>query len=103
MKNQRSIAVLASSVALFAFTAFGTAAQANEIEDQASFSGMFKLDYIDGMKDGKKDGMVSKDEYLMMMAKVWDMKAKEMKMKGDKMSAEEFKQLTKWLSRGEKN
>jgi hypothetical protein len=99
MKSTRLITILATTIAL---TAFGTAARADSLDD-ASFSGMFILDRIDGMKDGKKDGMVSKAEYLAMMAKIWDMKAKEMNLKGDKMSSEEFKQLTKWLSRGEKN
>jgi hypothetical protein len=102
MKSQRLIAILTASIALSAFAAFGTVARADNVDD-SSFSGMFLLDRIDGMKDGKKDGMVSKAEYLAMMAKIWDMKAKEMNMKGDKMSAEEFKQLSKWLSRGEKN
>jgi hypothetical protein len=99
MKSTRLITILATS---FALTAFGTAARADTLDD-SSFSGMFVLDRIDGMKDGKKDGMVSKAEFMAMMEKAWAMKAKEMKVQGDKMSAADFKQLMGWFSRGEKN
>jgi hypothetical protein len=99
MNSSRLIAVLATSLAL---TAFGTAARADSVDD-SSFSGMFTLDRIDGMKDGKKDGMVSKAEFMMMMEKAWAMKTKEMKVKNDMMSAADFKELMGWFSRGEKN
>ena len=64
--------------------------------DDNSFSGMFKM----AMMDTDKDGMVSKAEFLAMMSKVWDMKAKEMAVKGDKMSGDEMKKMVVWLSRG---
>jgi hypothetical protein len=47
--------------------------------------------------------MVSKAEFMTMMEKAWANKAKEMNVKGDKMSAEDFKKLMGWFSRGEKN
>jgi hypothetical protein len=99
MKKTQLLAILATS---FALTAFGTTARAESIED-STFSGMFAVERIDGMKDGKKDGMVSKAEFMMMMEKAWAMKVKEMKVQGDKMSAQDFKQLMGWFSRGEKN
>jgi hypothetical protein len=93
MQTQRVIAVLSTALAL---GAFGTAARA-ESNDDMSFSGMFKMDRI----DKNKDKMVSKAEFLEMMGKVYDMKAKEMKIKGgDKMTAEEFQQVLMYLKAG---
>ena len=95
MKTKAFFAILATSVAL---GGFGIAAHA-ETDDDMSFSGMFKVDRI----DGNKDGMVSKAEFLAMMGKVWDMKAKEMKVKSDKMSPEEFRKFANFFPRGERN
>lgn len=82
----------------FALVAGSTAARA-ETNDDVSFSGMFKME----MMDKNKDSMVSKSEFMAMMGKAWDMKAKDMKLKGDKMSDTEFKSFVGFLSRGEKN
>ena len=49
------------------------------------------------MIDKDKDGMVSKKEYMDMMTKAWEMNATKMGVKGDKMSAEQFKQLLKYM------
>jgi hypothetical protein len=92
MKFQRHLALAATT---FALLAAGGAARAETMDDN-SFSGMFAL----AQMDGNKDGMVSKAEFLAMMGKVWDMKAKEMAVKGDKMSADEMKKVGVWLSRG---
>ena len=97
MQAQRLIAIVAASLALGAFA--GTARADKLNNDDSSFSGMFVLDRI----DGNKDGMVSKAEFMAMMGKAWDMKAKEMKVKADMMSADDYKQMVRWLSRGEKN
>ncbi len=51
------------------------------------------------MADAKKAGMMSKQEFLAMVAKVWDMKAGEMKLKGGKMDAAQIKELEKTLGR----
>ncbi|WP_372524802.1 EF-hand domain-containing protein [Piscinibacter sp.] len=51
------------------------------------------------MMDKNKDGMVSKKEFMDMMSKAWDMKAKEMKVKGSNMTAEQIKELEKVLGR----
>lgn len=48
--------------------------------------------------DRDKDGMVSKQEFLDMVAKAWDMKAAEMKVKG-RMSPEQLRELEKTLGR----
>jgi len=92
MKIQRTLALAATT---FALLAAGTAARAETMDDN-SFSGMFTLAHM----DTNKDGMVSKAEFLAMMGKVWDMKAKEMAIKGDKMGTDEMKKMVEWLSRG---
>lgn len=48
--------------------------------------------------DRNNDGMVSKEEFLAMVAKAWDMKAAEMKVKG-RMSPEQLRELEKILGR----
>jgi hypothetical protein len=96
MKSTRILAIGLTSFVLALGT---TGARADNTADDASFSGMWRMDYI----DVNKDGMMSKDEFLALMGKVWDMKTKEMKVKGDKMNAEEMKALGRWLSRGERN
>jgi hypothetical protein len=92
MQTRQFIAILSTALAL---GAFGGAARA-ESNDDMSFSGMFKMDRI----DTNKDKMVSRAEFLEVMGKVFDMKAKEMKVKGDKMSAEDFKQVLMYLKAG---
>ncbi len=92
MQKQRLIATLAA--ALLLGTA-GTAARA-EKDDDMSFSGMFKMDRI----DKNKDKMVSKAEFLEMMGKVYDMKAKEMKVKGGMMTPADFQQVMMYLKAG---
>ena len=42
--------------------------------------------------DANKDGMVSKDEFMKMMDKSFDMGMKAMNAKGDKMTEAQFKQ-----------
>lgn len=91
MKTHTLLAALATTLAL----AFGGTARAETMDDN-SFSGMYKMERM----DKNKDGMVSKAEFIEMMGKVWDMKAKEMAVKGDKMSADEMKKVGVWLSRG---
>jgi Ca2+-binding EF-hand superfamily protein len=52
------------------------------------------------MIDKDKDGMVSKKEFMDMMSMAWDMNAKKMGVKGDKMKAEDFTQLMQYLKAG---
>ncbi len=92
MKTQRFVAALSAAVLLS--TAM-TATRA-EKDDDMSFSGMFKMDRI----DKNKDGMVSKAEFMAMMGKVYDMKAKEMKVKGGMMNSADYQQVLMYLKAG---
>jgi hypothetical protein len=52
------------------------------------------------MMDKNKDGMVSKAEFLEMMGKLYDAKAKKMGSKGGVMSSVEFDEFVKYLRAG---
>lgn len=52
------------------------------------------------MMDKNKDGMVSKKEFMDMMSMAWDMNAKKMGAKGDKMAPEDFNQVLMYLKAG---
>ena len=52
------------------------------------------------MMDKNKDGLVSRAEFVEMMGKVWDMKARKMGVKGDRMKAVEFDEIAKYLRAG---
>jgi hypothetical protein len=94
MKTRQTLTILCTALAL---GAFGTAARA-QTSDDMSFAGMFKADRI----DKNKDKMVSKAEFLEMMGKMWDMKAKEMKVteKDMKLSMEQYQQILTYLKAG---
>ena len=49
------------------------------------------------MMDKNKDNMVSKKEYMDMMSKAWDMNAKKMGVKGDKMTTQQFQDLLNYM------
>ena len=46
-----------------------------------------------------KDGMVTKEKFLEMVGKMWDMKAQEMKAKDGMLSPQQLKELQKILGR----
>jgi hypothetical protein len=92
MMRTRFVAVVATAALL---AGFGSAALA-ETKDDMSFSGMANMDHV----DRNKDGMVSKAEFLEMMGKVYDMKAKQMKVKGDKMTPADFQQILMYFKAG---
>ena len=50
--------------------------------------------------DKDHDGMVSKQEYMDMVTKAWEMNAAKMGVKGDKMSADQFKQFRRYIEAG---
>ena len=52
------------------------------------------------MMDKNKDGMVSRKEFLDMMAMSWDMNAKKMGIKGDAMTAQQFQEILMYLKAG---
>jgi len=62
--------------------------------DGDNYSRLFEMRQM----DRDKDGMVSKDEFLAMVAKAWDMKAAEMKVNG-RMNPGQIKELEKILGR----
>jgi hypothetical protein len=82
--------ILRSLVLALAVGATGTAVMA----EGDIYSRLFEMKQM----DRNKDGMVSKDEFLAMVAKTWDMQAADMKVKG-KMTPEQIKELEKLLGR----
>lgn len=52
------------------------------------------------MMDKNKDGMVSKKEYMDMMTMVWEMKAKKMGIKDNKMTDAQFAEILMYLKAG---
>lgn len=46
-----------------------------------------------------QDGMVSKEKFLEMLSKMWDMKAQEIKAKDGMLSPQQLKELQKVLGR----
>lgn len=49
--------------------------------------------------DRNRDGMVSKQEFLAMIAKAWDMHAQENKLNNGRLTVEQIKQLEAVLGR----
>jgi hypothetical protein len=87
--------LIAITVAGIAVAASHAPALAETIDDM-SFSGMAQLTRV----DMNKDGMVSRKEFLDMMSKVWDMKAKEMKVKGDRITEAQMREILMYLKAG---
>ena len=52
------------------------------------------------MMDKNKDGMVSKKEFMDMMAMAWEMNAKKMGVKGEMMTDAQFKEILMYLKAG---
>ena len=52
------------------------------------------------MIDKNKDGMVSRKEFLDMMAMTWDMNAKKMGVKGEAMTRDQFGEILMYLKAG---
>ncbi|TWO70500.1 hypothetical protein FN976_16110 [Caenimonas sedimenti] len=52
------------------------------------------------MMDKNKDGMVSRKEFLDMMAMSWDMNARKMGVKGEMMTREQFSEILMYLKAG---
>ena len=52
------------------------------------------------MMDKNGDGKVSKKEYMDMMSKAWDMNAKKMGAKGDKLTVQQFNELLMYMKAG---
>ena len=69
---------------------------------QATSQEFYPFHEIMAMKmiDKDHDSMVSRKEYLDMMAKAWDMNAMKMGVKGDKMTPDQFKEILMYLKAG---
>ncbi len=78
------VALSLSSIASFAFA-----------ENWDIYSRLFEMQAM----DKNKDAMVGKKEFMDMISKAWDMKAQEMNVKSDKLSADHIKELEKTLGR----
>ena len=94
MKIQQTAGRLALAASiLFAGSAFAAGPTNAEYYPFAEIMSMH-------MMDKNKDGMVSKKEFMDMMSMAWDMNAKKMGVKGDNMSADDFKQVLMYLKAG---
>ena len=76
--------------------AAGSALAAGTVGENYTFSEIMSMK----MMDKNKDGMVSKKEFMDMMSMAWDMNAKKMGVKGDKMTPEQFDQVLQYLKAG---
>lgn len=92
MKHRKHGLLLAAALVTSAFAAPGWAQTA---EDK-SMTSMFKLERV----DSNKDRMVSREEFLAQMGKVWDMKVKEMKIQRDRINEQEMQQILMYLRAG---
>ena len=93
LKQTAGRIALAATLALGANAAFAQAPTNAEYYPFAEIMAM-------KMMDKNKDGMVSKKEYLDMMSMAWDMNAKKMGVKGDKMTDAQFKEILMYLKAG---
>ena len=93
MMNARLSVICLAGAALLAAA---SPALANTAEVDMSFDGMVAMPRIDANKDGR----VSRKEFLERMGAVWDMKLRQMKVRGDTASAEDFKQIMLYLKAG---
>jgi len=85
--------LICAALATAALCGTGAALAAGETGDFYMFSEIMGMK----MMDKNKDGMVSKKEYMDMMSKAWDMNAKKMGVKGEKMTADQFKDLMTYM------
>ena len=85
-----------TTIALAALLAAGTTAARAETMDDMRFGDLMTTK----MMDKDKDGMVSRAEFIDMMGKMWDAKAKKMGVKHDKMSLAEFDEVLKYMRAG---
>ncbi len=74
--------------------AIATSASASFAEGDI-YSRLFEMKQM----DQNKDSMVSKEEFLAMVGKMWDMKMAEQKITGGKLTEGQIKELEKVLGR----
>lgn len=93
MKLTKIASTLAAATLL---CAAGSAFAAGTVSEFYPFADIMAMK----MMDKNKDGMVSKKEFMDMMSMAWDMNAKKMNVKGDKMTKPEFDQVLQYLKLG---
>ena len=93
MQLKKIMTTLAAATLL---AAAGSAMAAGTVSEYYPFSDIMSMKMI----DKNKDGMVSKKEFMDMMSMAWDMNARKMGVKGDKMKSEDFQQLMQYLKAG---
>lgn len=91
--NIRHLITVSTAALALAAAALPAAA---ETPDDASFSGMARM----ARMDMNHDSMVSKKEFLDTMGKVWDMKMKQMSIKGDKITEAQMREILMYLKAG---
>lgn len=67
-----------------------------ETHEDMSFDGMMAFNRV----DANRNGMVSKQEFLAMMGRVWDMKARQMGVKGGEMRESDLREVLMYLRAG---
>ena len=87
----KTATLVRGAVVAIAVAATGTVAFA----EGDIYSRLFEMKQM----DRNKDGMVSKEEFLAMVAKLWDMHTLEINIKGSKMTPEQLRELEKRLGR----
>ena len=92
MMKTRRLTLIALTTTLLA----GTPLVRAETMDDMKFGDLMKPK----MMDTNKDGMVSRQEFMDMMGKMWDSKAKKMKVKGGMMTMAEFDEVLQYLKAG---
>lgn len=92
MSPKKTAGCIALALSLMSGAAFAAA----DGPDWMQFNQMMAMK----MMDKDKDGMVSKQEYMDMMTKAWEMNAKKMNVKDDKMTADQYKQFQRYLQAG---
>jgi hypothetical protein len=82
--------LVAAATLAFTLNSMADTLPAEKMKEMMSFA----------MMDTNKDGMVSRAEFVAMMGKIYDMKAKEMGAKGGKLTAAQIEDFHRALASG---
>jgi len=94
MNTKQTLKALAAGLTLA--VAASSASAIPEIDDGTAFAIVTRMERM----DADKDGMVSKKEFLDTMARVWDMKAKQMKATGGRFTEAQMREVLMYLRAG---
>lgn len=93
--NTKTLFTTLAACAVFAGTTTPAFA-VPEIDDGRAFATLMTMKQL----DTDKDGMVSKQEFLDAMAKVWDSKSKQMKATGNRFTEAQMREVLMYLRAG---